>query len=368
MRYFLFVVTTVHGLIHLLGFVKAFGLAEGSQLTHGISKTAGVMWLIAGFFYIVAAVLYILHVDSWWIPAVPALLISQTLIFMSWGDAKFGTIATVIILVAVVIAIADALPGSFHNLYTADVRKGLDRIGDMPLVTEDDIRQLPDPVRKYLRYTGAIGKPALRNFRARFAGQFRNGLEGRWMNFTSQQYNFFDVPTRLFFMEAHTFGVPLAGFHRYVDSSATMQIRAASLFTVVDARGPIMTKGETVTLFNDMCVMAPASLIDKAIRWEPVDSLNAKATFSNHGYTIAAILSFNSDGALTDFSSNDRSMSADGVTFTNYRWSTPMKNYIDVGGRKIASYGETIWHTPEGEFVYGKFHLADIEYNCREFK
>ena len=29
-----------------------------------------------------------------------------------------------------------------------------------------------------------------------------------------------------------------------------------------------MNQGETVTMFNDMCVMAPATLIHRAIEWE----------------------------------------------------------------------------------------------------
>jgi hypothetical protein len=56
------------------------------------------------------------------------------------------------------------------------------------------------------------------------------------------------------------------------------------------------------------------------------------------------------------------------MTYKNYRWTTPLKDYVEINGRKIASYGEAVWHTPEGEFVYGKFHLAGIDYNCREFR
>ena len=49
-----------------------------------------------------------------------------------------------------------------------------------------------------------------------------------------------------------------------------------------------MTQGETVTMFNDMCVMAPATLIDPAIVWEPVDARTARASFTNAGYRIRA--------------------------------------------------------------------------------
>ena len=48
----------------------------------------------------------------------------------------------------------------------------------------------------------------------------------------------------------------------------------ASLFGVVDARGTEMNQGETVTFFNDVCVLAPGTLVHanegktyKSYRW-----------------------------------------------------------------------------------------------------
>ena len=107
-----------------------------------------------------------------------------------------------------------------------------------------------------------------------------------------------------------------------------MQIKLASFYQVVNAKGPEMNQGETVTLFNDMCLMAPATLIDKEkIRWEADGSLSARAKFTHMGNTISARLSFNQAGELTDFVSNDRFFSSDGKTFKNYPWSTPVRNY-----------------------------------------
>jgi hypothetical protein len=94
----------------------------------------------------------------------------------------------------------------------------------------------------------------------------------------------------------------------------------------------------------------------------------ARARFTHNGITISARLSFNQSGELTDFVSNDRFLSADGKSYQNYPWSTPVKSYKEVDGRKVAGYGETVWHTSEGEFVYGKFNLAEIEYNLKELK
>jgi hypothetical protein len=368
MKIFFFVAIVLHGLIHLLGFVKAYNLAPVNQLTQPVSKHAGLAWLASGCLFILMAVLYLVGQEYWWVMGVPAVVLSQTLIFLAWKDAKFGTIATFIVLIPLVIAIANVLPGSFRNIYEEEAQKGISRLGAQSIVSENDIKHLPTPVQNYLRYTGVVGKPRVQNFRATFTGQIRRSMDGGWMDFTSEQYNFFDEPTRMFLIESSMYGIPFDGLHLYEGSSATMEIKIASLFQIVDARGDTMTRGETVTLFNDMCVMAPATLIDSSIRWEPIDSLTAKATYSNKGYSITATLSFNSEGALIDFSSDDRFMSADGITYKNYRWTTPMKDYKEFEGRKLPTEAELIWHMPEAEYVYGKFKLVDIEYNCREFR
>lgn len=41
------VIVVIHGLIHLMGFAKAFGLAALPALTQPISRAMGVVWLSA---------------------------------------------------------------------------------------------------------------------------------------------------------------------------------------------------------------------------------------------------------------------------------------------------------------------------------
>ena len=41
-----------------------------------------------------------------------------------------------------------------------------------------------------------------------------------------------------------------------------MRAKALSVATVVDASGPEMDRGETVTVFNDLVVLAPGAIVD----------------------------------------------------------------------------------------------------------
>jgi hypothetical protein len=162
-------------------------------------------------------------------------------------------------------------------------------------------------------------------------------------------------------MKAKMKGFTVPGYHKYSNETATMDIRLFGLFPVVKRGGKDMDQAETVTLFNDMCLIAPATLIDKRITWQAIDSNSVKATFTNHAITISAILYFNEQGQLIDFISNDRDVN-------HYSFSTPVNNYKKINGINIMTYGETIWHYPDGIFIYGKFNLKEVEYNVSILK
>jgi hypothetical protein len=185
------------------------------------------------------------------------------------------------------------------------------------------------------------------------------------MSFTGEQFNFLDRSARFFIMDASMYGVPFQAFHRFEDGSATMRVKVASLFSIVDAKGPEMTKAETVTLFNDMCVFAPGSLIDPKIRWREIDAQNVGGAFTNAGITIEAVLSFNAVGELVDFVSDDRlAGSADGKSFTAMRWSTPLGGYRTFGAHTVSASGAGRWHPGGGDpYDYIQLSLTDIGYN-----
>jgi len=104
------------------------------------------------------------------------------------------------------------------------------------------------------------------------------------------------------------------------------------------------------------------------IQCETVDPLKVKAIYTNEGNTITSTISFNEDGHLIDFISNDRYYSADGKRYLNFPWSTPVRKYSNVNGRQVPACAEAIWHRPEKEYVYAKFNLIEIEYNCIEYR
>ncbi|HPI78925.1 MAG: hypothetical protein M9954_08880 [Cyclobacteriaceae bacterium] len=362
MRYVLSLILLAHGLVHLMGFTKAFGLGRMAQLTRQISRIEGTAWLVASTLFVLGGLLFFLENGYWPIVVLAAIVVSQLLIAVAWKDAKFGTLVNGILLVAVILGWGGQ---RFESGFAKDVKSNLGIPGEagVALLTEADIKDLPLPVQKYIRYSGSLNQPKVKNVRIVFDGNMRGKGED-WFGFGSLQYNFFAAPSRFFFMKARKWGMPVMGYHRYADGKAGMDIRLLGLVPVAQASGPEMDKAETVTFFNDMCMFVPAALIDKRIEWLPIDKNSAHATFKNGPNLVSATLYFNEDGQLVNFVSDDR---YDINEKKQYRFSTPLANYKLVGGRHLPTYGEGVWHYPDGKFTYGKFYLKDIEYNVGSF-
>ncbi len=362
MKFIFSAVILIHGLIHFMGFAKAFDYGNMKQLTIPISKPVGVVWMAAAFLFITGAILYLMKKEYWWMVVVPAIILSQIVIILSWKDAKFGTIANVVILVVAVLSFTAI---QFEKTFRADVKQQFLFNNNLTtnLLTEADLQPLPSPVQKYLRYAGVVNKPKVKNMRVVMDVQMRE--KGKdFFPATSVQYNFFNEPTRLFFMKAKMFGITVPGYHHYMQKKALMDIRLFGLFTMVQMAGEEMNKAETVTYFNDMCLMAPATLIDNRIKWEPVDEKKAKAVFTNGNISITAILYFNDQGQLINFTSGDR-YDVNGKQWIPF--STPVHEYKNYTGYNLFYKGDAVWHYPDGEFVYGKFILKEIEYNLSNF-
>ena len=98
MRELLLIPITVHGLLHLLGFAKAFRLARLDQMPHPISKANGVLWLVAACLVVTTGILFYFFVDGWWIVGIASVVVSEYVIITDWEDAGLGSTLNILIL------------------------------------------------------------------------------------------------------------------------------------------------------------------------------------------------------------------------------------------------------------------------------
>jgi hypothetical protein len=364
-RWVVVVVLSAHALIHLLGAAKGFGWAEVSALRHPVGPTAAAVWLGAALLLLATAAMVAARAPTWWwAVAALAALVSQAAIVTTWSDARAGTAANVVVLLVAAYGFVSLGPPSLTAEWEHRTQAAL---AAGTLVTQADLAGLPEPVARYLRRSGAVGLPRVGNVYAEVHGRIRSGPDQPWMRFTGRQLNTYGVvPQRFFHLDATMHGLPVSVLHVFDDRGATMRGRLLSVIPVVDAAGPEMDRSETVTIFNDLVVLAPAALVDAPVQWTQLGPSRVRARYTRAGQSITAELVFGPTGDLVDFVSDDRSRaSADGSTFTRLPWSTPLTRYADVRGRRLAVAGTATWDAaaPEGRFAYIDLRVDDLACN-----
>ncbi|WP_203296122.1 DUF6544 family protein [Luteirhabdus pelagi] len=357
MRTLLLIVASLHGLIHFMGLFKAYKWASLPELSLSVSQRMGVLWGITGMAFLIGAILVLLKKEGWVYFLGMAVVVSQILIIAAWKDAKFGTLANIIV---VVLGILVYGAEAFQNRFEQDVQKTASASNaTIELLHENDIAELPNPVQNYLRLTGIIGKPKVQSFYAEMQGTMRSEGED-WFHFTSQQYNALKPAARHFLMKARVKGIQTTGYHSYFDHQASMDIRLLSLFSVEKISGEALFKAETVTFLNDLCLFAPSNLLHPNLKWESINETTVKVIFNNQGVEVSAKLYFDEEGYLRNFVSNDR---LDVNRHKTFRFSTPIHEFQEINGYRLPRTAEAIWHYPEGDFTYGTFEITSVTYN-----
>ncbi len=101
----------LHGLVHLLGFVVAFRLAEIEGLPYSTTvlggrvdlgpggiRVVGVLWLLAAAAFVAAAVGLWLLAPWWWGLALGASAVSLALCVLQLAQARAGVVVNVVLL------------------------------------------------------------------------------------------------------------------------------------------------------------------------------------------------------------------------------------------------------------------------------
>ncbi len=364
MRVLLAAVLVLHGLIHLMGTAKAFGLADLEALKLPIPPAMGAVWTVAALLFLATAAALFLWPRGWWWLAAAAIAVSMVAIVPSWADARAGAVANAVIAVAAAVGVLLGGPWSLRAAYDRDVRQALATArGSDAVVTEADLAPLPAPVQRYLRVAGVVGHPRVRTMRLRMHGRIRSGPAAGWMPLDVHQVTTFEPPARYFYFDATMARLPVPGYHRFAGGEASMLVKALGAVAVAHDSGVALTKSETVTFLNDLALMAPSALLLPNIRWAEVDDRQARAVFTLGAHTIAATLVFDADGRLSNFWSDDRGKADPGGAVQGLRWSTPVHTFRRFGPVTLMADAEALWHEPAGPWAYLELTLDDVVYN-----
>lgn len=233
------------------------------------------------------------------------------------------------------------------------------------VVTPEMLEGLPQPVQRYLRYSGVVGKPLVSTVRLKQQGRIRQDESAPWMPLKAEEYYTVSPPSFVWQAGARVAGIPLMRIRdSYVGGTGRMFITADGLFTVGDMQGDEMDQGSMMRYLNEM-MWFPSAFLSDYITWEAIDDNSARVIMTDHGRQIAAVITFDDQGRLTNFTGERYRDNGDG-TSDLVLWSTPVTAYGEFGGIRIPVQGRGVWHLESGDLTYIELDILEVEYDRPE--
>lgn len=360
MRILFTLFAAAHGLIHLMGYTKAFGLANIQQLTKEISRPAGIFWMLCTLLFIAVAVLYLIKREWWLFFAVPAIVISQVLIIQSWPDAKFGTIPNFLILLVIIQAFAE---NRFNKMVNSEINMLFEQTAvRKEMITDDKLINLPMIVHTWLRKSGVIGKPVIQFVRLKQKGEMRTKQNSKWMKFSARQYFTVEKPRFVWQTTVHVLPmVTLSGRDEFMNGEGHLLIKLLSLFTIAKSGNDEKMNSATMIRYLAEISWFPSAALNQFIRWEPVDSFSARAIMDFQGVRAEGVFHFNPAGDFVRFTA-DRFM-GNGKNAKTEKWLVEATGYKEFHGYHIPNKNKVTWQLQTGDFNWATIEITEMDFN-----
>lgn len=360
-------IIVIHALIHLIGFSKELQVPppENFNVKEIISSSVklnlkGLLWWVCFIGFVLAIIFYELGKDWWWIIAICAVMLSQTLIILYWNDAKWGTVVNVIILAAILISYHH---WSFNRTVKAEIHELLTSAPDQKAshVTLESIQELPVIVQKWLRMANVIGKEKVNTVHLKQKGRMRNKPDAKWMDFEADQYFTTSVPGFIWKASIDAgYLTTIVGRDKYAKGHGNMLIKAMSMIPIADSHGKEIDQGTMLRYLAEISWF-PSAALDNYITWESVDQMTARATMRDGDMTVSGIFSFSAEGDIMGFEGR-RYGDFDGK-YSLETWSVRHTGYKEFNDIRIPNKSEVTWKLSTGDFTWLEVEVTDIDYN-----
>lgn len=365
MKVIFFVIVLLHGLIHLLGFLKGFELREVKELTLPISKPLGFVWLTATILFLTYGMLYFLNSKYAWLLGLIAVVISQVIILQFWKDAKFGTLPNIIVLA---VSIASFGYYNFQRIIQQETAQLLNKNASVEnrILNEIDLVNLPFSVKNWLKNCGALGKSFISLGKVTQTAEMQmKPDQDNWLTATATQYTSIDNPAFIWTVDVkmNRF-LSFQGRDKYDEGKGEMLIKLNSLFSVVNERGEKLDEGTLQRYLGEM-VWFPSLALSQYITWEQIDENTAKATMTYKGTSGSGTFYFNSYGDVIKFSA--LRFNGNDTDAKRRNWVMNILDYKTFEGIKVPAKMTSTWKLDDKDWTWLKLEVEDIKYNKRRY-
>ncbi|SMG09052.1 hypothetical protein SAMN05661096_00183 [Marivirga sericea] len=361
MRIAFLIIVFIHGLLHILGFLKGVGIYEVKELSLPISKLLAILWLLASFLLLLYGITFLLSTQYAWLVGCIALVLSQILIMLFWNDAKFGTLPNVLILIVCILSYGQF---HFHKMTTRESASLLNQNqpSKAKIVTPNEIEALPIPVKTWLQNSGAVGKPFITKGKVIQEAKMKMKPEQEdWMDAKAVQYSTIDTPGFIWIVDVKMNALlNFQGRDQFKNGKGEMLIKLNSLFNVVNEEGKKLDEGTMQRYLGEM-VWFPSLALSEYITWEKINDTTALATMDYKGTNASGTFYFNSAGDFVKFATfrfRDNEENS-----RRFEWILKVDRYKTFEGIKVPSSMSATWKLENRDWTWLRLEIKDLKYN-----
>ncbi len=228
-------------------------------------------------------------------------------------------------------------------------------------VTKAQLDSLPDPVQRYMHFSGVLNKPWIHSVHLTQTGRFRMSADRPWMPMRATQTYTTSPPSFRWEARFKLFGLPLLhAFDHYQKGHGQMRGKLFGLYTLFDERGDELDQGASLRYLSEM-IWFPIAFLGENITWEAIDEDCAKVTLTDGEQRVSGKLIIDDEGRPINFSA--QRYREDQGRYSLDTWSTPMTAYGERAGLMLPIRGQAMWHLDDGPLTYIDIELGEVEYN-----
>lgn len=232
------------------------------------------------------------------------------------------------------------------------------------LFTEELIKDLPEPLKKYLRVCGYINTPVPVNANVYWTESWlKLSPEKDWGELHTSQFNSVKPIGRVAYMKFTS--MPVAARDLYRDGYGEMNGKLFNLIKVVFDNSKQAAQSSLITTFCEFMFIPGYLLLDN-VKWEQLDEYSVRGTLADNGFNVTGIFYFNNDGLFTHFETDDRYYTTGKNTYMKVKFSAIVDRYKKQDKLTICEKVKIIWHLPEGDYEYYKGIIDRIEFNVSD--
>jgi hypothetical protein len=216
------------------------------------------------------------------------------------------------------------------------------------------LADLPEPVQRYFKHVLKEGQPYISYVSLKHDGQFKTGLDKKWISIKGEQYFTTEKPGFIWKGSTTLF----TAHDMYIAGKGRLVVTLLSIFNILDGKGEQYNQGELLRWLGESVWFPTNFLPDEKKQWSSIDSHSARLTVNINGLSLFFIVTFNEVGEITQMETKRYFDEQNLKT-----WICKMSNYKEMNNILVPTTTEAIWKLEKEDHSYAKFNVNSIKYN-----